>query len=781
MPRCIDASPSLLRRWHAGAAALLWCALLVLWPAAWADAAPPTLAQGIEQRQQGQLALSVHTLRRVLDTAASPAEALRTRAELGASLLQARRLEEADAALAAAYDGLEGQDRAAVALDRGNVALLRGWPDIAGRYFTEAIVLAGGDPRIRLAARLNQARLLPIAQRQEVLMALLQEVASQPPSAAKTRWQINLARQLRQTGVAGQAPAHAQLVSAREAAAAAAPAQARLLSEALDALAQLYEDQGRHDEALVLTRQALASADGFPPGAAGDLLIQLEWRQARLLRVLGRAAASLAAYERAVRQIEAVRLDLPIEDVDGSSSFRTTLQPVYFGLVAALLNASDSAAATQRASYLRQAIDTVELVRQSELQDYLGDRCEVDAVKGGSATVIPRGTAVLYPVVLAERLELLLETADGITRRQSPMAAPRVVALATAFAGELRNGTPGFMTPARQLYDAVLRPLEPELAAQGVHTLVVAPDGALRLVAMGAFHDGARFAIEKFAIATTTGLSMTNTSAPSTAAGTMLVAGMSDPGPVVTKLSPVTVARLLGDDAADRLAPGLVASRSVRALRALPATRTEGTAASLDPAGRTRALREALALPGVDQEVAALAGILPGRQLLNASFTVDRFRRAAESGDYQIIHVASHGVFGGSAEASYILAYDDLLTLDGLQTLLRSDAFRRNPIELLSLSACETAEGDERSPLGISGAAMKARAKSVLGSLWPVADEAAVQLMARFYQGLVPGPAPAMPLGKAQALQRSQIALLRNPEYAHPFFWAPFILIGNWL
>ena len=143
---------------------------------------------------------------------------------------------------------------------------------------------------------------------------------------------------------------------------------------------------------------------------------------------------------------------------------------------------------------------------------------------------------------------------------------------------------------------------------------------------------------------------------------------------------------------------------------------------------------------------------------------------------YRIVHVASHGMFGGTASTSYILTYDDLLTLDGLQNMLKGEQFQKHPIELLSLSACETAAGSERAPLGISGAAMKARARSVLGTLWPVDDEAAVTIMERFYSGLV-----AQELSKAQALQQSQLELIKQPQFSHPFFWAPFALIGNWL
>jgi CHAT domain-containing protein len=140
-----------------------------------------------------------------------------------------------------------------------------------------------------------------------------------------------------------------------------------------------------------------------------------------------------------------------------------------------------------------------------------------------------------------------------------------------------------------------------------------------------------------------------------------------------------------------------------------------------------------------------------------------------------VVHVASHAVFSQRAETSFILAYDDLLTIDELQTLLRREEVQQNPIDLLSLSACQTAEGDDRAPLGIAGAALRARAGSALGSLWPVDDEATKTLMVRFYELLT-----SERLGKAKALQRAQLELIQSRTHEHPFFWAPFILVGSW-
>ena len=161
---------------------------------------------------------------------------------------------------------------------------------------------------------------------------------------------------------------------------------------------------------------------------------------------------------------------------------------------------------------------------------------------------------------------------------------------------------------------------------------------------------------------------------------------------------------------------------------------------------------------------------------MNKGFTVDNFKQEIVRNAYSVVHIASHGVFGHTADATFIMTYDGIINIDALEQLFKSEKFKKAPVELLTLSACQTAEGDDRAPLGLSGIALKAKVRSALGTLWPVSDEAASKLMADFYQALSqPGTS------KVQALRRAQQAMIENPRFAHPFFWSPFILVGNWL
>jgi CHAT domain-containing protein len=141
-----------------------------------------------------------------------------------------------------------------------------------------------------------------------------------------------------------------------------------------------------------------------------------------------------------------------------------------------------------------------------------------------------------------------------------------------------------------------------------------------------------------------------------------------------------------------------------------------------------------------------------------------------------MVHIAAHGRFAPQADASFLLTPQGKLTLPQLGQILGRLRFRAQPIELLTLSACETAQGDERAALGLAGVAIQAGARSAVATLWRVADEAAARLMQALYQQL-----RTPDVSRARALQQAQLALLHDPQYADPFFWAPFLLINNWL
>jgi CHAT domain-containing protein len=179
----------------------------------------------------------------------------------------------------------------------------------------------------------------------------------------------------------------------------------------------------------------------------------------------------------------------------------------------------------------------------------------------------------------------------------------------------------------------------------------------------------------------------------------------------------------------------------------------------------------------VELEVENIAAQLPAKVFLNQQFTRETLQEQIETTPFPVVHLATHGQFSSKADNTFLLTWNSRIKVKDLDQLLqvrqRQDT---NPIELLVLSACQTATGDKRAALGLAGLAVRSGARSTLATLWSVNDESTAQLMVEFYRQLTQSQ-----VSKAQALRQAQLTLLRQPNYQHPFYWAPFVLVGNWL
>jgi CHAT domain-containing protein len=157
-------------------------------------------------------------------------------------------------------------------------------------------------------------------------------------------------------------------------------------------------------------------------------------------------------------------------------------------------------------------------------------------------------------------------------------------------------------------------------------------------------------------------------------------------------------------------------------------------------------------------------------------FLIPEMERELEETPFSAVHIASHGEFSGDVNNSFLLTWDGKLTMDNLDSFMSVSRFRKNPVDLLTLSACQTAAGDDRAALGLAGIAIKAGARSALATLWYVNDEASSRLVVEFYKQL-----KDKSNSKAEALQRAQLQLVNDRRYQHPSYWSPFLMIGNWL
>jgi CHAT domain-containing protein len=478
----------------------------------------------------------------------------------------------------------------------------------------------------------------------------------------------------------------------------------------------LYEEEGRHEEALRLTQLAIrASQQGHAPEA----LYRWEWKTGRHLKHLGRMDDAILAYQRAVDTLQPIRQELAVGLPHHPASFRESLGALFFETADLLLQRADQVTdATKREKLLFQTRDTIEAMKTAELQDYFKDDCvEANKARIQAIDKVSGTTAIIYPILFPDRMAVLMSLGGTMKKITVPIQERVLTEKIHRFRTLLeKRTTHQYLPHAQSLYDLLIRPLEPSLNEFGIQTLVFVPDGSLRTIPMGPLHDGEKFLIQKYAVAITPGLTLTD-------------------------------AHPLNREQVNLLSIGL----------------TEGVQ-GFSP------------LPNVEQEVKGIQDLFGGKILMNEEFLVSNLERGMKEENFTIIHIASHGKFENEAKDSFVLTYDKKLTMDRLGELIGLFQFRQVPLDLLTLSACQTAAGDERSALGLAGVAVKAGARSALATLWFISDEASSKLINNFYVRLKESS-----LSKAQALREAQVALLEHPIYRHPGYWAPFLLINNWL
>jgi len=487
----------------------------------------------------------------------------------------------------------------------------------------------------------------------------------------------------------------------------------RTLSYAYGYLGGLDESEARLQEALGLSRRAISCAQR---SHAPESLYRWHWQSGRILRAMGKPEEAVAAYRRAMANLQTIRREMSRCTGDSESSFRRTATQLCSQYIDLLLEVASSVENPHL--YLTEAREALELVKVFELREYFKDDC-VDAARYVETKLdhLSQTALIIYPILLEERLELLVRFPDGLKRYTVAVSSERLTQEVREFRSKIEKRTSGeFLPHGQQLFDWLIRPFEKDLADHRIDTMVFVPDGPLRTIPMGALHNGKKFLIQDYAVAVTPGLNLT------------------DPKP-------------LRADQTRVLALGLTES-----VQAFPG------------------------LPYVSGELKAIHQLLGGRSLLNQDFVIARVEEELRREPFSIVHIASHGHFGKDVEDTFLLTFDARLTMDRLGDYVGLFRFREEPLDLLTLSACETAAGDDRAALGLAGIAIRAGARSALATLWHVSDPASCELVVEFYRQLQnPG------VSRAFALQAAQLALLKDRRYDHPCYWAPFLLINNWL
>ena len=468
--------------------------------------------------------------------------------------------------------------------------------------------------------------------------------------------------------------------------------------------------------ALELTRQAVLAAQ---QAGATEALYRWQWQSARLLNELGERGAAIAAYRRTVYSLQSIRQEMDSCNGNSASQFRKTASVVCFELVDLLLQRSKIEKNPEKqTSLLMETRDLLELLRVYELRNYFKDDC-IDVAHSNTVKLdnLSKTAAVIYPILLENRTELLVSLPTGLKRFSLAVSKKTLLQEVKIFRQMLeKRTTKEFLPHAQKLYDDLIRPLETDLHSAGVDTLVFVPGGILRTIPLAALHDGKQFLNNTYATVLTPGLNLIDPHPVNRQNIRMIVAGLTKP--------------------------------------------TQGFPA----------------LPYVEPELQAITSLFPSTVLQDEDFVTQKFKESLQQESFNVLHIASHGQFKNDVEQTFILSFDGKIAMSTLGEDIGYLRFRQEPLDLLVLSACETAAGDDLAALGLAGVAIKSGARSAVATLWHINDAATAILIEEFYRQ-IQNPT----VSRATALQQAQLKLEHDPRYEHPAYWSPFLLINNWL
>lgn len=538
----------------------------------------------------------------------------------------------------------------------------------------------------------------------------------------------------------------------------------RLRSYACGWLGKSYMQQKQYVDALNLSRRANFLVQDQPQTRFlwERQIGQIYWRQARA----GDSTAFVQAlhhYQQAISQLQQVPAwfaELDYTD-KGSQFWRDSpMGQTYLEALDLFFQQADAASfPVKKQHYLQQAHDTLGQLKQRELENHFQDACISQnpnkKKQQGDKACLPEsrpfckpaaGSAVLYPVVLEQRLVLLLHTGHGFVHKTVDVSGKQLRIWAQRLYTFARKTHIHWQKPATALYTSLIEPLKQELV--GIKQLTIVPDQDLYHVPFAALFDGDQFLIENFALSINPLTPEPQEEKHPLSPQNILLTGLAEP-------------------------PAHLTAQFSR----LPWVRQE--------------------IKNITENIQATLAV-PPQALLDEQFTYQKFHQLLEQQAYQVVHISSHGKFAENPDNSFILTYDYVpdtqqfgLKMNELHHVAWSSQVRNSKLDLLSLSACEVAvSNSEKAAFGLAGAAQQAGTRSVIGTLWKVDDAIACHVMTLVYRSLSKGS-----LTLAESLQQAQISLLSPAnktlacgesnhlsvsEKLHPNTWAGFLLIGDW-
>ncbi|MGK7938303.1 MAG: CHAT domain-containing protein [Xenococcaceae cyanobacterium] len=484
----------------------------------------------------------------------------------------------------------------------------------------------------------------------------------------------------------------------------------KLASFAHGAVGHYYELQHQYPEAIFWTRNALTAAES---AQASDSSYRWHWQLGRILTQTGQIESAISSYRSSITSLQAFRSDLIQAKSELTFNFQENIEPIYRQLLQLLLSQKVSSSSFDDVWQIR------DLLQLSELESFFQDDClslnpNLDTLE----TLRRTNSVIVNSIILEQHTYLIWQFPNGQkTLHALDISRTKLETLVKEWRFNLENlENENYLPLSQQFYRLFFnQELESSLARLNPSTLVFINDGILRNVPMSALHDGQQFLIEKYAISNSLGLN-------------------------------------------------------------LQLTETNSTDKKVLAFGLSSKTQNFPPLPYVKEELNQIKLLNPNnQQFFNEKFTADNFSKQTRYTNSSVIHLATHGWFSGSLESSFLQAYQSKISLPELEaTLIQHNLnFPHNLLELLILSACDTAMSDRRATLGMSGVALRAGVNNVLGSLWSIQDLPTVLLISEFYRHWL-----NLNSSKAESLRQAQLKFINSPNN-HPALWSSMILITN--
>jgi len=434
----------------------------------------------------------------------------------------------------------------------------------------------------------------------------------------------------------------------------------------------------------------------------------------------GKYKAAVQAYSAAIKSLTYIRGNLLANNPDTQLFFDEQVEPVYRNDMRLLL--------TRNQPDLKALIQVNEGLQIAELENYL--QCgKLNLVALNDLKNLNSIPPVIHIIDLGKTIEVIVQSSDHSLHHhsvESRLIKTNVDYLVRTLQDHNFADTnkDKFLPDSQAIYEKLIQPIKQYLPPSG--TLIFTLDKSFQSLPMGLLYDGKNYLLQKYSITETLGSRIRPPKFLAPGQLTVLIAGLSK---INSSFSAIN------------------------------------------------APEKMKALSGVTEEVANIKKETKSSvSLLNEQFTSKRFGQELVTGAFPIVHLTTHAQFSSIPQLTMFFTWDKPINLLEFDTLLQEkNQTNEDAIELLVLSACETAKGNRSTSLGIAGVAVKAGARSTVATLWRVDADSTAFLMKEFYKELKDGKT------KAEALRQAQLSLLSNPQYQHPYYWAGFLLVGSWL